>query len=222
MDLNGVKGEAGENDLRRRLGAALRFREKRHVRAQVCSLLQIPTTSAVGGFFYRTPPRALSASGKGGRRREVPPQPRKRRQVAAASGERSPSPSAAPTPLVRPSYLTNLAAAGMAESALSRAAVLDFLQEHGGKVRSSLLFNRFEPLLDLPAAKPEERAALRQRFTHLVDSVAVVQDLEGVKLVVLKKKHQLAPGSSDAEPRRIASGDLSGEEEETEGAAGWP
>ncbi|XP_007431955.2 ankyrin repeat domain-containing protein SOWAHA [Python bivittatus] len=109
----------------------------------------------------------------------------------------------------------------MAESALSQAAVLGFLQEHGGKVRNSLLLSRFKPLLDVPAAKPEERAALRQRFIQLVNSVAVVQDLEGVKLVVLKKKHQLALDSSDAERRPIDSGDLSGEDEEVEGAGSW-
>ncbi|XP_026541237.1 ankyrin repeat domain-containing protein SOWAHA [Notechis scutatus] len=99
---------------------------------------------------------------------------------------------------------------------LNQAALVGFLRKHGGKVRKSLLLGHFKPLLDVPEASPEVRAALRQRFIYLVESVAVVQVSEGIKLVVLKKRHQLVPDSSDAEPRSIAFGDLS--DEETEGA----
>ncbi|KAM3843809.1 ankyrin repeat domain-containing protein SOWAHA [Vipera latastei] len=99
---------------------------------------------------------------------------------------------------------------------LNQAAVLGFLRQQGGQVRNSLLLAHFKPLLDVPEATPEVRAALRQRFVHLVNSVAVVQVSEGIKLVVLRKRHQLALDDSDAEPRPIAFGDLS--EEETEGA----
>ncbi|XP_070790031.1 ankyrin repeat domain-containing protein SOWAHA [Pituophis catenifer annectens] len=99
---------------------------------------------------------------------------------------------------------------------LNQAAVVGFLREHGGKVRNSLLVDHFKPLLDVPKATPEVRAVLRQRFIYLVNSVAVVQVSEGIKLVVLRKRHQLVPDSSDAEPRSFAFGDLS--DEETEGA----
>ncbi|XP_032064758.1 ankyrin repeat domain-containing protein SOWAHA [Thamnophis elegans] len=99
---------------------------------------------------------------------------------------------------------------------LNQAALVGFLREHGGKVPNSLLLGHFKPLMDVPKATPEVRAALRQRFVHLVNSVAVVQVSEGIKLVVLKKRHQLVPDSSDAEPTPIAFGDLS--DEETEGA----
>ncbi|XP_015682597.1 ankyrin repeat domain-containing protein SOWAHA [Protobothrops mucrosquamatus] len=99
---------------------------------------------------------------------------------------------------------------------LNKAAVLGFLREQGGQVRNSLLLAHFKPLLDAPEATPEVRAALRQRFVHLVNSVAAVRVSEGIKLVVLRNRHQLARDDSDAEPRSIAFGDLS--DEETEGA----
>ncbi|XP_058022670.1 ankyrin repeat domain-containing protein SOWAHA [Ahaetulla prasina] len=100
---------------------------------------------------------------------------------------------------------------------LNQAAVVGFLRERGGKVRNSLLVGHFKPLLDVPKATPKVRAAVRQRFVQLVNSVAVVQVSEGNKWVVLKKRHQLVPESSDADPRSIAFGDLS-DEETSEGA----
>lgn len=73
-----------------------------------------------------------------------------------------------------------------AAAAASQAAVLGFLQEHGGKVRSSELVSRFKPLLD--AGDPRGRAARRDRFKQFVNNVAVVKELDGVKFVVLRKK----------------------------------
>lgn len=84
--------------------------------------------------------------------------------------------------------LPHLAEAGMAAAALSQAAVLDFLQEHGGKVRNSELLSRFKPLLEPPGGGPEERAALRDTFKYFVNNVAVVKEQDGAKFVVLRKK----------------------------------
>lgn len=78
------------------------------------------------------------------------------------------------------------AAAAAAAAGVSQAAVLGFLQEHGGKVRNSDLLSRFKPLLD--AGDPRGRAARRDRFKQFVNDVAVVKELDGVKFVVLKKK----------------------------------
>ncbi|KAB1281210.1 Ankyrin repeat domain-containing protein SOWAHA [Camelus dromedarius] len=78
------------------------------------------------------------------------------------------------------------AAAAAAAAGVSQAAVLGFLQEHGGKVRNSELLSRFKPLLD--AGDPRGRAARRDRFKQFVNDVAVVKELDGVKFVVLRKK----------------------------------
>ncbi|XP_070591968.1 ankyrin repeat domain-containing protein SOWAHA [Erythrolamprus reginae] len=99
---------------------------------------------------------------------------------------------------------------------LNQAAVVGFLRERGGKARNSLLVAHFKPMLDAPEATPEVRAALRRRFVHLVNSVAVVQVSEGIKWVALRKRRQSVPDPSEEEPTPIAFGDLS--DEETEGA----
>lgn len=78
------------------------------------------------------------------------------------------------------------AAAAAAATGVSQAAVLGFLQEHGGKVRNSELLSRFKPLLD--AGDPRGRAARRDRFKQFVNDVAVVKEFDGVKFVVLRKK----------------------------------
>uniref|UniRef100_A0A4X1UYH9 SOWAHA-C winged helix-turn-helix domain-containing protein n=1 Tax=Sus scrofa TaxID=9823 RepID=A0A4X1UYH9_PIG len=78
------------------------------------------------------------------------------------------------------------AAAAAAAAGVSQAAVLGFLQEHGGKVRNSELLSRFKPLLD--AGDPRGRAARRDRFKQFVNDVAVVKEFDGVKFVVLRKK----------------------------------
>ncbi|CAD7687907.1 unnamed protein product [Nyctereutes procyonoides] len=78
------------------------------------------------------------------------------------------------------------AAAAAAAAGVSQAAVLGFLLEHGGQVRSCDLLSRFKPLLD--AGDPRGRAARRDRFKQFVNDVAVVKEFDGVKFVVLKKK----------------------------------
>lgn len=100
------------------------------------------------------------------------------------------------------------AAAAAAAAGVSQAAVLGFLLEHGGQVRSSELKSRFKPLLE--AGDPRGRAARKDRFKQFVNNVAVVQEFDGVKFVVLRKK--LWP-REDAEPR--PAGDPSCPEEPT-------
>ncbi|XP_039340526.1 ankyrin repeat domain-containing protein SOWAHA [Mauremys reevesii] len=85
----------------------------------------------------------------------------------------------------------------MAEPEPSRAALLGFLREHGGQVRSAELRGRFKPLLE--AGEPGERAARRERFTALVNSVAVVKELDGAKFVVLRKKLRAQAGGEPGE-----------------------
>ncbi|KAM9129126.1 LOW QUALITY PROTEIN: ankyrin repeat domain-containing protein SOWAHA [Pangshura tecta] len=82
----------------------------------------------------------------------------------------------------------------------SRAALLGFLREHGGQVRSAELRGRFKPLLE--AGEPGERAARRERFTALVNSVAVVKELDGAKFVVLRKKLRAQAGGEPGEGAR--------------------
>ncbi|XP_048190135.1 ankyrin repeat domain-containing protein SOWAHA [Perognathus longimembris pacificus] len=84
------------------------------------------------------------------------------------------------------------AAAAAAAAGVSQAAVLGFLQAHGGKVRDSELLSRFKPLLE--AGDPRGRAARRDRFKQFVNDVAVVKELDGVKFVVLRKKPRHTPG----------------------------
>ncbi|XP_062977619.1 ankyrin repeat domain-containing protein SOWAHA [Elgaria multicarinata webbii] len=106
----------------------------------------------------------------------------------------------------------------MAESALSQAAVLGFLQEHGGQVSNSLLASHFKPLLEVPGGDPGERAALLERF---VNNVAVVRELDDVEFVVLKKTHLLELGAerSAAPTAGERSGGAEVEAEEGAGAA---
>ncbi|XP_075852146.1 ankyrin repeat domain-containing protein SOWAHA [Microcebus murinus] len=78
------------------------------------------------------------------------------------------------------------AAAAAAAAGVSQAAVLGFLRERGGQVPSAELLRRFQPLLD--AGDPRGRAARRDRFKQFVNDVAVVKELDGVKVVVLRKR----------------------------------
>ncbi|XP_077679848.1 ankyrin repeat domain-containing protein SOWAHA [Eretmochelys imbricata] len=126
-------------------------------------------------YKSQTPPLAVPSPPPG--RARLPPQ-------RGATAERSRAPSQ-----VR----------GMAEPEPepSRAALLGFLREHGGQVRSAELRGRFKPLLE--AGEPGERAARRERFTALVNSVAVVKELDGVKFVVLRKKLRAQAGGEPGE-----------------------
>ncbi|XP_017710529.1 PREDICTED: ankyrin repeat domain-containing protein SOWAHA-like, partial [Rhinopithecus bieti] len=111
------------------------------------------------------------------------------------------------------------AAAAAAAAGVSQAAVLGFLQEHGGKVRNSELLSRFKPLLD--AGDPRGRAARRDRFKQFVNNVAVVKELDGVKFVVLRKKPRppepepfdpQGAGAQPSKPTVVLPGDASAPE----------
>lgn len=103
--------------------------------------------------------------------------------------------------------LAAAAAAAAAAAGVSPAAVLGFLRERGGRVRRSELLGRFQPLLD--AGDPRGRAARRDRFKQLVNDVAVVQELDGVQFVVLKRKlrprEAPEPGSASVSPGDAAA-----------------
>lgn len=80
---------------------------------------------------------------------------------------------------------------GMAELALSPAAVLGFLRERGGWASNAELVGAFRPLLEAGGDAPE-RAERRERFKEAVNAVAVVKERQGTKFVVLRR--HLRPG----------------------------
>ncbi|XP_055034229.2 ankyrin repeat domain-containing protein SOWAHA [Misgurnus anguillicaudatus] len=67
--------------------------------------------------------------------------------------------------------------------ALTQENILTFLLERGGKVKNSELVNKFKVVI---AVKKENR----DLFKRLINSVAVVKQLDDVKYVVVKKKYQ--------------------------------
>lgn len=72
--------------------------------------------------------------------------------------------------------------------ALTQESVLSFLLEHGGKVRNSELLAHFRGLIH--CSDPAEKQHNRDLFKKLVNSVAVVRQLDDVKFVVVKKRYQ--------------------------------
>ncbi|KAM4732787.1 ankyrin repeat domain-containing protein SOWAHA [Anableps anableps] len=72
--------------------------------------------------------------------------------------------------------------------ALTQEAVLCFLLEHGGKVRNSELVNHFKSLIN--SGDPAEKQHNRELFKKLVNSVAVVRQIDEVKFVVVRKRYQ--------------------------------
>uniref|UniRef100_A0A8C4W9D7 Sosondowah ankyrin repeat domain family member A n=2 Tax=Gopherus evgoodei TaxID=1825980 RepID=A0A8C4W9D7_9SAUR len=146
------------------------------------------------------PEPALPGAGTGGRRRghtQVPLSPTTPRQLRSRCLRHPPAGSgcrAEPRPGRQRSQVQGMAEP---EPEPSRAALLGFLREHGGQVRSAELRGRFKPLLE--AAEPGERAARRERFTALVNSVAVVKELDGAKFVVLRKKLRAQAGGEPPE-----------------------
>ncbi|XP_072235684.1 ankyrin repeat domain-containing protein SOWAHC-like [Leuresthes tenuis] len=92
----------------------------------------------------------------------------------------------------------------------SQDAIVSFIKERGGRVRSAELVERFK------AAFPEEprgRAAARHTFKHYVDNVAYVKTESGVKQVYLKRAFrgsQPVPGEL-RKPEKGAPGQVSGD-----------
>lgn len=89
----------------------------------------------------------------------------------------------------------------MAELDISPAAVLGFLQEHGGRVRNTELVSTFRPLLEA-GGDAAARAERRERFKAAVNAVAVVKERDGAKFVVLRRELRAAPPPGGA----LASG----------------
>ncbi|XP_014855570.1 PREDICTED: ankyrin repeat domain-containing protein SOWAHA [Poecilia mexicana] len=72
--------------------------------------------------------------------------------------------------------------------ALTQEAVLCFLLERGGKVKNSELVNHFKSLIN--SGDPAEKQHNRELFKKLVNSVAVVRQIDEVKFVVVRKRYQ--------------------------------
>ncbi|CAN9514892.1 unnamed protein product [Ophioblennius macclurei] len=71
---------------------------------------------------------------------------------------------------------------------LTQESVLCFLLEHGGKVKNSELLNHFRGAIG--CSDPAEKQYNRELFKKLVNSVAVVKQIDEVKFVVVKKRYQ--------------------------------
>ncbi|XP_047441853.1 ankyrin repeat domain-containing protein SOWAHB [Mugil cephalus] len=71
---------------------------------------------------------------------------------------------------------------------LTQESVLSFLLERGGKVKNSELLNNFGSLIN--CGDPAEKLHNRDLFKRLVNSVAVVKQMDGAKFVVVKKRYQ--------------------------------
>ncbi|XP_054889899.1 ankyrin repeat domain-containing protein SOWAHA [Poeciliopsis prolifica] len=72
--------------------------------------------------------------------------------------------------------------------ALTQEAVLCFLLERGGKVANCELVNHFRSLIH--GGDPAEKQRNRELFKKLVNSVAVVRQVDEVKFVVARKRYQ--------------------------------
>ncbi|XP_074529461.1 ankyrin repeat domain-containing protein SOWAHA [Halichoeres trimaculatus] len=72
--------------------------------------------------------------------------------------------------------------------ALTQESVLSFLLDHGGKVKNSDLLNNFRS--EISCSDPAEKQHNRDLFKKLVNSVAVVKQIDEVKFVVVKKRYQ--------------------------------
>uniref|UniRef100_A0A673WIQ3 Sosondowah ankyrin repeat domain family member Ab n=1 Tax=Salmo trutta TaxID=8032 RepID=A0A673WIQ3_SALTR len=70
--------------------------------------------------------------------------------------------------------------------ALTQETVLTFLMEHGGKVKNSDLLNNFKPQIN--CSDPAEKKHNRDLFKTIINSVAVVKQIDDVKFVVVKKR----------------------------------
>ncbi|CAB1337654.1 unnamed protein product [Coregonus sp. 'balchen'] len=77
--------------------------------------------------------------------------------------------------------------------ALTEETILTFLLEHGGKVKNSDLLNHFKPQIN--CCDPAEKKHNRDLFKTIINSVAVVKQIDDVKFVVVKKRfHDFVKG----------------------------
>lgn len=72
--------------------------------------------------------------------------------------------------------------------ALTQESILSFLLERGGKVKNSELLHHFRGRIS--CSDPAEKQHNRDLFKKLVNSVAVVKQIDEVKFVVVKKRYQ--------------------------------
>ncbi|KAM9820711.1 ankyrin repeat domain-containing protein SOWAHC-like [Neosynchiropus ocellatus] len=86
----------------------------------------------------------------------------------------------------------------------SQEAILNFLREHGDRVKNSDLVEHFR---DVFPAEPERRAAVREAFKSYVDQVAFVKAESGVKFVCLKRRFRGAPETAPASCAQVSAGD---------------
>ncbi|KAM9511085.1 ankyrin repeat domain-containing protein SOWAHA-like [Salvelinus alpinus] len=70
--------------------------------------------------------------------------------------------------------------------ALTQETILTFLLDHGGKVKNSDLLNNFKPQIN--CSDPAEKKHNRDIFKTIINSVAVVKQIDDVKFVVVKKR----------------------------------
>ncbi len=73
------------------------------------------------------------------------------------------------------------------EMALTQDMILSFLLERGGKVKNSELVSNFKGLIN--SSDPAEKKQNRELFKSLVNNIAVVQQVNDVKYVAVKKKY---------------------------------
>lgn len=72
--------------------------------------------------------------------------------------------------------------------ALTQESLLSVLRTEGGKVKKSDLVGEFKRVLDCD--DPAQKQRNRELFKTLVNNVAFVKEIDGVRYVVLKKTHQ--------------------------------
>lgn len=87
--------------------------------------------------------------------------------------------------------------------ALTQESILSFLLERGGKVKNSELLHHFRSRIS--CSDPAEKQHNRDLFKKLVNSVAVVKQIDEVKFVVVKKRYQdfVKETAHDGSPTQI-------------------
>lgn len=100
---------------------------------------------------------------------------------------------------------------------LTQESLLSVLVAEGGRVKKSDLVEKFKDLVD--CVDPAEKARNRELFKTLVNNVAFVKEIDGVRYVVVKKTHQhlLESGGNKETP---LTGERSEETERSEVAGG--
>uniref|UniRef100_A0A3Q2GC12 Sosondowah ankyrin repeat domain family member Aa n=1 Tax=Cyprinodon variegatus TaxID=28743 RepID=A0A3Q2GC12_CYPVA len=71
---------------------------------------------------------------------------------------------------------------------LTQESIISLLVDEGGKIEKSDLAEKFSSSME--CVDPEERGRLRELFKTLVNDVAFVKEIEGVRYVLLKKKYR--------------------------------